>query len=41
VDLDRPSREIEAAARRCVPDAFAVPSAAPVPAASRGAFDED
>jgi predicted CXXCH cytochrome family protein len=45
VDLDRPTPEIEAAARRCVPEAFATPASAPaaVPAGLHGAssFDED
>jgi predicted CXXCH cytochrome family protein len=46
VDLDRSTAEIEAAARRCVPEAFAGPgsTSAPLPRAHSGAndaFDED
>jgi predicted CXXCH cytochrome family protein len=45
VDLDRATPEIEAAARRCAPDAFSVTAGGPLPAAprARGAdgFDED
>jgi predicted CXXCH cytochrome family protein len=45
VDLDRPTAEIEAAARRCVPEAFAGPARLPPrPRARSGtndAFDED
>ena len=47
VDLDRPTPEIELAARRCVPQAFATsPAVTPAPPVSRArgggdAFDED
>jgi hypothetical protein len=43
VDLDRPTPEIEAAARRCVPEAFAAPAGrAPTPPVGRaGELDED
>jgi predicted CXXCH cytochrome family protein len=46
VDLDRPTPEIEAAARRCVPGAFAGPASAPSPSprtrsGASDAFDED
>jgi predicted CXXCH cytochrome family protein len=45
IDLDRPTGEIDAAARRCVPGAFAAAaaSASPPPAHARAAdaFDED
>jgi predicted CXXCH cytochrome family protein len=41
IDLDRTTPEIEAAARRCVPGAFAGAAAGPAPVSSPTAFDED
>jgi hypothetical protein len=41
IDLDRTTPEIEAAARRCVPGAFAGGAAGPAPVSSPTAFDED